>query len=329
MPLPPLHTIDWDGKPTPRLGFGCASMMGRVGRRDSLHALHAAWDAGITLFDTARSYGYGEGEALLGSFLSASSRRDKAIVITKFGVPVYPMPRWKAAAKPLVRSALRLLPSARSLVRSHLTADHPPHTYNIRTLRSSLEESLRQLRTDHVDVLLAHEAPATLAAQDDLLSELQLLIDQGKVRRTGIACSRADAAPLATSAPATLSVLEYPAWHLADWPQVVPLHRRLIANHPFGGAVYAKRVAEALSLMTESPLCDAMLREKLRGDIHTRLAEFWFTRARQVSSPHIIVTSMLHPAHLQANLLAIDSDRFSAHDIAAIQQWISSERLLS
>jgi aryl-alcohol dehydrogenase-like predicted oxidoreductase len=325
----PLQTIDWDGKPTPRLGFGCASMMGRVGHRDSLRALHAAWDAGITLFDTARSYGYGEGEALLGDFLSASSRRDSAIVISKFGIPFYPMPSWKAAAKPIVRSALRLLPSARSLVRTHVASTPTPHTYDVQTLRSSLEQSLRALRTDHLDVLLAHEAPATLAAQDDLLTELQSLIDQGKIRRAGVSCSRADAAQLAVSAPPLLSVLEYPAWHLADWPSHVPAHRRLIANHPFGGAVYAKRVTEALAVVANSPLCDVHLREKLRGDRDLCLAEFWFARTRQVSAPHVIVTSMLQPSHLESNLRAIDSDRFSTHDIAAIEHWISSERLLS
>jgi aryl-alcohol dehydrogenase-like predicted oxidoreductase len=42
------------------LGFGCAPLMGRVGHRDSLRAPAAAMHAGITFFDTARSYGYGE-----------------------------------------------------------------------------------------------------------------------------------------------------------------------------------------------------------------------------------------------------------------------------
>ena len=59
------------------LGFGCAALMGRVGRRDSLAALAAAQDAGINFFDTARSYGYGESEALLGQFLTGSIAADR------------------------------------------------------------------------------------------------------------------------------------------------------------------------------------------------------------------------------------------------------------
>jgi aryl-alcohol dehydrogenase-like predicted oxidoreductase len=328
MPTPALQTISWDGKPTPRLGFGCASMMGRVGRRDSLRALNAAWDAGITLFDTARSYGYGEGEALLGDFLAASSRRDRAIVITKFGIPVTPMPRWKAAAKPLVRSALRLLPSARSLVRSQVASAPAPRTYDIPTLRSSLEASLRALRTDHVDVLLVHEAPASIAAQSDLLAELQSIVQQGKALRVGVSASGRDALHLTANFPQPLSILQYPAHGIFDSPPDPTPDRLRIANHPFAGPANARRVASGLTVLAKSTDCDPTLREKLHGDPHVRLAEFWFARTRQASHPDVIVTSMLHPTHLAANLLAIDNNRFTPDDLAAIERWITVNQLL-
>ncbi len=65
-------------------GVGCSAVLGRVGRKESLAALGAAYDAGITFYDTARSYGYGESEALLGEFLRG--RRDSVVVSTKFGI---------------------------------------------------------------------------------------------------------------------------------------------------------------------------------------------------------------------------------------------------
>jgi len=43
--------------------------------------MNTAWDKGITLFDTARSYGFGEAEAVLGEFLQGSG--DRAVVATK------------------------------------------------------------------------------------------------------------------------------------------------------------------------------------------------------------------------------------------------------
>ncbi len=69
---------------TPILGFGCSAVMGRVSRKASLAALTAAYDCGIIFYDTARSYGYGESEALLGEFFRG--RRDQVLLSTKFGI---------------------------------------------------------------------------------------------------------------------------------------------------------------------------------------------------------------------------------------------------
>ena len=50
------------GRETTRLGYGCSSIMGALGRRQSLRLLEAAYDAGIRHFDVAPMYGYGEAE---------------------------------------------------------------------------------------------------------------------------------------------------------------------------------------------------------------------------------------------------------------------------
>src|ERR1700761_2762894 len=99
------------------LGFGCAPLMGRAGRRDSLKALFAALDAGITFFDTARSYGYGRSEALLGEVLKG--RRDSVVVCTKFGILPANRRTWKQAMKPAARTAIQLFPRLRKFARHH------------------------------------------------------------------------------------------------------------------------------------------------------------------------------------------------------------------
>jgi D-threo-aldose 1-dehydrogenase len=70
--------------PSSRLGFGCGGVMGRVGRRQSLRVIAAALDGGITHFDVAPLYGYGEAEALLGEALA--DKRDRVVVASKFGL---------------------------------------------------------------------------------------------------------------------------------------------------------------------------------------------------------------------------------------------------
>ncbi len=315
------------------LGFGCGSVMGRVGRRESLRAMEAAWDAGITLFDTARSYGYGEAEGLLGEFLQ--SRRERATVITKFGILPGRQRAWKRWAKPLIRGALRVAPQMRDLVRQGIVGEMSPGHFDVETLRASLETSLRELRTEYVDVLLAHEAPASAMQQEDLLAELGKVVNEGKARRVGVASAGIEVAKVAMSGSSLLSVLQYPAMGINDWPENLAPEKMRMANHPFGGVVQAKRVAKLLAAMAKDARLDSALREKLRGEAEERLAEFWFARAMrgsgrrmQGSRPHVIVTSMLKIEHLRANVAAIASDRFSADDVAMIEQWVTAHRLL-
>src|ERR1035438_659811 len=164
------------------LGFGCGSVLGRVGRTASLHAMKVAWDAGITLFDSARSYGYGDAEAVLGEFLLG--KRDEAVVATKFGItPVRPS-ALKRAAIPAVRAAIHV-PGVRGLLRRESKRDVMPGHFTVAGLRASLESSLRQLRTDRVDVLFLHEATARAIQQQDPMAELHALIQAGKVLRVG------------------------------------------------------------------------------------------------------------------------------------------------
>ena len=66
------------------LGFGSAAVLGRVGKSESLRALETAFDVGINVFDTARAYGYGESEALLGEFFKG--RRSEVVICSKFGI---------------------------------------------------------------------------------------------------------------------------------------------------------------------------------------------------------------------------------------------------
>jgi aryl-alcohol dehydrogenase-like predicted oxidoreductase len=322
-----MQTFDWDGKQTPRLGFGCGSVMGRVGRDDSLRAMAAAWDAGITLFDTARSYGYGEAEGLLGEFLSG--RREQAIVVTKFGIlPSRPV-AWKRWAKPAVRAALNVMPQARGLVRKSIASEASAGHFDVKTLRASLDESLRHLRTNYVDVLLAHEAPASIMAQEDLIAALQNIVKEGKTRRVGVSATGKVAATFALTGPSFFSVLQYPASGIGDWPVGVADERLRMANHPFGGPTLAKKTAQLFSKLKKDERVDESLREKLQGDPTERVAEFWFAIAMQQSRPHVIVPSMLNTVHLRANIAAIDSTVFTAEDTTAIEHWITGLRLRS
>lgn len=161
------------------LGFGCASIMGRYGKRESLNILAAAYNSGIHHFDVARSYGYGEAESLLGNFLQG--RSDKTTIATKFGVLPSRKAKLFSFAKPLVRPFIKHKPPSSQ----DITFDNE-NIIDEKFLRKSLNQSLSALKTDRIDILFVHEPNQNWRIPDNLTLELQQLVDSGVISDWGI-----------------------------------------------------------------------------------------------------------------------------------------------
>ena len=174
------------------LGFGCASIKGRVDRVAALEALERAYDLGVNYFDIARSYGYGEAEAVLGDFLQG--RRSEVIVATKVGLAPPSHNGLLRMALPVARRVLSWVPPrVRNVLRNSAAqsgATEASHgRFEVDDVRESLETSLRKLGTDYVDVLLLHECRPTDAKDPDLRSFLDRCVREGKIRHYGLATS--------------------------------------------------------------------------------------------------------------------------------------------
>ena len=143
------------------VGLGCNNFGMLIERKESEAVVGAALDAGITLFDTADMYGNTKSEEYLGAALGA--RRDEIVLATKFGGPF----------------------------EGHTGGATPAYA------RTSLEDSLRRLGTDHVDLYQLHYPdPNTPIAET--LGALGELVAEGKIREIG--CSNFDAAMLEEAA---------------------------------------------------------------------------------------------------------------------------------
>jgi len=141
----------------PALGFGTAPIMGRISRRAGSAALERAHAAGIRHFDTARSYGWGEAERVVGAVLGRHPREDIRIV-TKCGIlPVRNSPLL-GLAKSTARWTLALAPGLRTQVRRVASSEsfQPVQTYDVDMLAGSLRTSLSELGVSYVDDLLLH-----------------------------------------------------------------------------------------------------------------------------------------------------------------------------
>ena len=133
------------------VGLGCNNFGSRMPDEAVAGTVHAALDAGVTLFDTADVYGGGRSEELLGAALRG--HRERAVVATKFGLPV--------------------------------GGDDPSEAQGSRRyIRRAVEASLRRLETDWIDLYQLH-APDALTPLEETLAALDELVVAGLVRYIG------------------------------------------------------------------------------------------------------------------------------------------------
>lgn len=134
------------------VGLGCNNFGAKLDLEGSKAVIHAALDAGITLFDTADTYGNkGGSETILGQVLGA--RRQDIVLATKFGKPMDSEGKLKGASRQYVTDAVHA--------------------------------SLRRLKTDWIDHYQLH-APDPDTPIEETLRAVEDLIRAGKVRTFGV-----------------------------------------------------------------------------------------------------------------------------------------------
>ena len=156
-----------------RLIFGCVALSAMGNRAKVFRLLEEVVRQGITHFDTARSYGRGFSEKLLGEFFSAHGAG--FAVTTKFGVTysntdgiptsiALPLNRLVKTLRPLVGLGLRLRKAEsekRKAEKNPSTISDLPSSLTAKVGRDvverSVEESLKQLGRERVEILLLHE----------------------------------------------------------------------------------------------------------------------------------------------------------------------------
>jgi aryl-alcohol dehydrogenase-like predicted oxidoreductase len=135
---------------------------GAVDAHAATRTITGAVDLGINFFDSAQAYGFGEAERILGDALWPSIRREEVVIATKGGL--------RRQGNRTVRDA------------------------SAEWLRQGVEDSLRNLRTDYIDLYQVHwPDPKTPAAETGAV--LNELVDEGKIRHVGV--SNYDIAQLA------------------------------------------------------------------------------------------------------------------------------------
>src|SRR5579884_3310311 len=136
------------------IGIGCWEIGGGYGsieEAEFIKAVNYALDRGINCFDTAEAYGFGASEKSLAKALG--KRRKEAVITTKFGVGYQDAPNFRDGSR--------------------------------KRVMESIEKSLRNLGTDHVDVYLVHW-PDRNTPFEETMSALDDIVRAGKVRFVGL-----------------------------------------------------------------------------------------------------------------------------------------------
>jgi aryl-alcohol dehydrogenase-like predicted oxidoreductase len=176
----------WDGE-TP-LGWG------QVDDAESIRAIHAALDQGVSFFDTANVYGAGHSERVLGRALAR--RRQQVVIATKFST---------------------LFDETTRQVTGSDTS--PPG------IRRACEASLRRLNTDYIDLYLFHDNGFPAEEAVTVRETLEALLQEGKIRAYGWSTDFSDRAEIFAQGPGCTAI-ELQLNVLDDNPDVISVCER-------------------------------------------------------------------------------------------------------
>src|SRR5436305_1506694 len=189
------------------IGLGCMGMSQSFPpfptRDESISLLRGAVERGVTLFDTAQVYGPYTNEELVGEALEPV--RDQVVIATKFGFDL------GGAAGPGVIDSRR------------------------ETIIRSVDESLKRLRTDRIDLLYQHRVDPN-APIEEVAGTVKELINEGKVRHFGLSEAGVQTIRRAHAVQPVAAVQsEYSLWFREPEKEVLPT----LENHGIGFVPYS------------------------------------------------------------------------------------------
>jgi aryl-alcohol dehydrogenase-like predicted oxidoreductase len=154
-----------DIKPCSAVGFGLWTVStgwwGQYTESEAIALMHRAFDLGINFFDAADTYGNGLSEELIAKAFPA--RRDEVIIATKVGYDFYGHGNERRGQREI------------------------PQNFSPDFIRQAVDQALRRLKTDRIDVLQLHNIRMEQVADDQLWELLEHLKEEGKILSYGAA----------------------------------------------------------------------------------------------------------------------------------------------
>lgn len=197
----PKRRLGNSGLEVSAIGLGCMGLSYGYGpavdHQHGISLIRAAFDRGVTLFDTAEAYGPFKNEELVGE--AVAPFRDKVIVATKFGFDIDPL---TAERGPGLNS-------------------RPEH------IKAAVGAMLKRLKTDRIDLLYQHRVDPAVPIED-VAGAVKELVSQGKVKHFGLSEASAGTIRRAHAVlPVAAVQSEYSIWTRDPEPEVLPTCQEL------------------------------------------------------------------------------------------------------
>jgi D-threo-aldose 1-dehydrogenase len=310
---------------TPAVGFGCSSLTGTSpGNADRV--LETAFDAGVRHFDTARYYGFGEAEGILGRFLKG--RRSEVTITTKFGIE--PPQRTTALGIGLFvgRRVVRLVPFVRGFLQRGTKSLVKSGAFSVQQAQRSLETSLRELGTDYIDFYLLHDYIVSEQPPDELLAFLEDCVKAGKIHSFGIGTGFENVLQGLERQPRLCSILQFQNSVLTRSCDRLPRDNwdRLVITHGALGGSYRSVLTFLKARMDVAKDWQAKLGcDRLDGDT---LSALMLNYAADANPRGLVLFSSQDPARVRRNVKAVLEPDFSPEQIAMFGEFVNQESLI-
>jgi len=302
-----------------RVGFGCVGLTAMQNKRDALRLLEHTYELGIRHFDTARAYGMGKSEEVLGEF--ARTRRESITITTKFGISPPPY----VSSVPFlseIKRALKKLPFLDRQVRRTVGSGGSMGNFNSKAAKQSLDASLKALKTDYIDFWLLHEATIEMTKNIELLEFLESRKAAGQIRHIGIGSAYNKILGNERALPEALEVLQFENNILTPTVDSFQNFRQsFIFSH--SALLPAKAAVNAI---TADQDCVSLFREKHGLDLSNLkvVTKLMFAWALETNSSGCVLFGSTSPDHIDENMSVFSDERISKALIADFQHAVAA-----
>jgi aryl-alcohol dehydrogenase-like predicted oxidoreductase len=182
-----MYKIDYGYIQASRLGLGSSTFGGSISTNKAKKTLAIALEHGVNYIDTARSYGYGQAESIIGEIVK--KQREQVFIATKFGIIAH-LPLWKRKLLWLGRLVKKYGLLRKVAMKQVQQQAGTTFSYSIMSLdevKSSISTSFKELQTDYIDQLIIHSHFDLYLQDTSIVDYLFQLKQSQRIRTIGVA----------------------------------------------------------------------------------------------------------------------------------------------